>query len=173
MSKTVIYGNGSVASLACFFLRHDSEHEVVAFCVDAEFMDTATMHDLPVIALDELVERYPPEGFSVFIAMGFRKLNRDREQRYERLKGMGYSFVSYVSSTATVAPDAEMGANNFLMERWRQRHHGPGNDDRTSQRHREPLLLRLPSRRLRPRDDRGSLLRRRELHHQERRDDQP
>lgn len=53
MAKVIIFGIGQIAEIAHFYLTHDSEHEVVAFTVDKEFLNQNTFHDLPVVAYEE------------------------------------------------------------------------------------------------------------------------
>jgi FlaA1/EpsC-like NDP-sugar epimerase len=60
MAKVIIFGIGQIAEIAHFYLTNDSEHEVVAFTVDKEFLEKEKFHDLPVIAYEELIEKYPP-----------------------------------------------------------------------------------------------------------------
>lgn len=116
MAKVVIYGNGQVAGLAHYFLTHDSEHDVVAFTVDREFVREKSMFDLPVIPLDEIRKSYHPDSHRMFVAMGYGRVNRDREERYLQTKALGYDFVTYVSSRATTWPDLKLGANCFILE---------------------------------------------------------
>ncbi len=48
MSKVVLFGLRDFASLAHYYLKYDSPHEVVAFTVDREFVpDQPTFRRLP------------------------------------------------------------------------------------------------------------------------------
>ncbi len=38
MARVIIFGVQDFASLAHYYLEHDSEHEVVAFSVNAEYL---------------------------------------------------------------------------------------------------------------------------------------
>jgi len=116
MSQVIIFGNGLVASLAHFYLTHDSEHEVVAFTVDRTHVGDATLFDLPVVPFDEVVERYPPDQFRMFVAVGYGRMNKFRQERYEQSKALGYELISYVSSKASTWPGAMIGDNCFIME---------------------------------------------------------
>ncbi len=116
MAKVVIYGNGQVAGLAHYFLTHDSEHEVVAFTVDREFVREQSVYDLPVVPLDEVRKAYHPSSHKMFVAMGYGHVNKDREARYLQTQALGYDFVTYVSSRATTWPDLVVGDNCFILE---------------------------------------------------------
>jgi len=117
MAEVVIFGVKDFASLAHFYLRHDSEHRVVAFTVHREFMpDEGEFEGLPVVPLEELETSYPPDRVSAFAPMSHRKMNRLREGVYNDLKGRGYQLISYVSSRATTFPAGRIGDNCFILE---------------------------------------------------------
>ena len=117
MAEVVIFGVKDFASLAHFYLRHDSEHRVVAFTVHREFMPAEREFEgLPVVPLEELEQSYPPDRVSAFAPMSHRKMNRLREGIYNELKGRGYRLISYVSSRATTFPEGRIGDNCFILE---------------------------------------------------------
>jgi sugar O-acyltransferase (sialic acid O-acetyltransferase NeuD family) len=117
MADVVIFGVKDFASLAHFYLRHDSEHRVVAFTVHREFMPVeGEFEGLPVVPLEELEASYPPDRVSAFAPMSHRKMNRLREGIYNDLKGRGYRLISYVSSRATTFPEGRIGDNCFILE---------------------------------------------------------
>jgi sugar O-acyltransferase (sialic acid O-acetyltransferase NeuD family) len=116
MSQVVVFGNGMVAKLAHFYLTHDSAHDVVAFCVDREHARTDTLLGLPVVPFDEVVGRYPPTSHRMFVAVGYGRMNKFREERYNQAKALGYELISYISSKSTIWPEAVIGDNCFIME---------------------------------------------------------
>lgn len=117
MADVVVFGVKDFASLAHFYLRHDSEHRVVAFTVHREFMPAEREFEgLPVVPLEDLETTYPPDRYSAFAPMSHRKMNRLREGVYNELKGRGYQLISYVSSRATTFPEGKIGDNCFILE---------------------------------------------------------
>jgi len=117
MADVVIFGVKDFASLAHFYLRHDSEHRVVAFTVHRDFLPAEREFEgLPVVPLEELETTYPPDRYSAFAPMSHRKMNRLREGIYNELKGRGYQLISYVSSRATTFPEGKIGDNCFILE---------------------------------------------------------
>ena len=116
MKPVVLFGNGRVASLAHFYLTHDSEREVAAFTVDRDHVTDGTLFGLPVVPADEVLVRFPPDRFDMFVAVGYGRINKFREGKYLQVKEMGYELISYVSSKATVWPGTEIGDNCFIME---------------------------------------------------------
>lgn len=115
-SRVVIFGESQLASLAHFYLTHDSEHEVVAFCVDAAYRDADTFEGLPLIDFETVEASYPPDAYKMFLPLSFKKMSHLRREKYETAKEKGYSLISYVSSEATTWPDLDVGENCFIFE---------------------------------------------------------
>lgn len=74
----VIVGAGEFAQIACEYFRHDSDYTVVAFSVERDFLLRRTLAGLPVVAYEELEQRYPPDRYAVFVAIPATHLNRLR-----------------------------------------------------------------------------------------------
>ncbi|MGH9320209.1 MAG: acetyltransferase [Vicinamibacteria bacterium] len=116
MAKVVIFGLRENSSLAHFYLTHDSEHEVVAFSVHAEHVESSEFEGCPVVDFESVQDTYPPGEFALFAPLSPTGMNRVRESVYAEAKEKGYGLVSYVSSKATVFPGAEIGENCFILE---------------------------------------------------------
>jgi sugar O-acyltransferase (sialic acid O-acetyltransferase NeuD family) len=116
MSRVVIFGIGDYGRIAERYLTADSEHEVVAFTVNRDYIDRETLNELPIVAFEDLQSSYPPDEVQLLIAAGFSKVNEVRAGIYEACKALGYSFVSYVSSKAMVWEDVPIGENTFIFE---------------------------------------------------------
>lgn len=113
----MIFGLRDFASLAHFYLKHDSNHNVVAFTVNQEFMPSnPAFEGLPVIPFEELEKNYPPTDFKFFAPMSHKKMNRLRHDIYQQAHVKGYEMISYVSSKATTFPDLTIGDNCFILE---------------------------------------------------------
>jgi sugar O-acyltransferase (sialic acid O-acetyltransferase NeuD family) len=115
MAKVVIFGNELTAELALFYLQTDSEHEVVAFTVNQEYIKEPNYKGLPLVPFEEVEKLYPPTEFSFFAPLTEREMNRMRARIYQEAKDKGYSFISYISSKATVLTD-QIGENCFILE---------------------------------------------------------
>lgn len=116
MKKVVLFGAGDIAEVAHFYLTHDSEYEVVAFTVDQEYLNDETFCGLPVVPFEKVEEIYPPEKYSMMIAISYARLNRVRANKYYQAKEKGYKLISYVSSKATTWPNMQIGENCFILE---------------------------------------------------------
>ena len=115
--RVVLFGVGQVADLAHFYLTHDSPHEVVAFSQHGARMKATSYRGLPVVPFEEVVATYPPDGFAMFISIGYSRMSKVRQGIYEEAKAKGYELVSYVSSSAITWPGLEIGDNCFIQEK--------------------------------------------------------
>lgn len=116
MAKVVVFGVLDTSELAHFYLRYDSEHEVVAFTVNEEFLKENKFKGLPVVAFEEVEQFFSPDDYLFFAPMTGRGMNKNREKIYLEAKAKGYRFISYISSKATVFPETEIGENCFILE---------------------------------------------------------
>jgi sugar O-acyltransferase (sialic acid O-acetyltransferase NeuD family) len=116
VKPVVLFGIGAVARMAQFLWTNDSPREVVACTVDRDFMQGKSSLGLPVVPFDEVTSQYPPSDFDMFVAVGYSRMNRFREQRFQQAKQLGYTLPSYVSSRATTWPGLALGENCFVME---------------------------------------------------------
>jgi sugar O-acyltransferase (sialic acid O-acetyltransferase NeuD family) len=116
MKPLVVFGTGPIATIVHFYLTHDSPIQVVAFTADQTHIADDEFLGLPVVPFDRVVELYPPDRFSMFIAIGFSRMNKVREARYHQAKEAGYELATFVSSKATTWPGSVIGDNCFIME---------------------------------------------------------
>jgi sugar O-acyltransferase (sialic acid O-acetyltransferase NeuD family) len=116
VTRAVIFGTSGLGRLMYYYLTHDSPHDVVAFCIDAERITEREMFGLPIVAFEEVASLYPPEDHQMCVAVGVTRVNHLRAERFAQARSAGYGFVRYVSSRASVWPDLELGANSVVME---------------------------------------------------------
>jgi sugar O-acyltransferase (sialic acid O-acetyltransferase NeuD family) len=116
MAKVVLFGVMDTAELAHYYLEHDSDHEVVAFTVNREYMQEDTFRGLPLVAFEDVETLFPPQEYSFFVPMTGRNMNRNREKIYNEAKAKGYSFISYISTHATILDKSVVGENCFILE---------------------------------------------------------
>ena len=117
MARVVIFGVQDFAQLACYYLRHDSEHEVVAFSVHEAYIPAGrTFEGLPVLPFERIEETCDRASHHFFAPLSQRRMGRLRESVYRQIKEKGYPLISYVSTRATVFPGARIGENCFVLE---------------------------------------------------------
>ncbi|GAB3182070.1 acetyltransferase [Telluribacter humicola] len=116
MAKVIIFGIMDTAELAHYYLQHDSEHEVAAFTVNREYLKEESFRGLPLVAFEDVETIFPPQEYQFFAPMTGRNMNRNREKIYNEAKAKGYSFISYISSHATILDRSVVGENCFILE---------------------------------------------------------
>jgi sugar O-acyltransferase (sialic acid O-acetyltransferase NeuD family) len=114
--QLVIYGIGETADIAYEYFTHDSDYEVVAFTVDAEYKTGDEHLGLPVLDFGTLENMHPPGKVEIFAASTYNKLNRVRTKMYRAAKAKGYTCANYISSKAFVWHNVEIGDNVMIFE---------------------------------------------------------
>lgn len=116
MAKIIIFGIEDFAELAHYYLENDSEHEVVAFSVNEQYLpESKSFKGLPVIAFENIEQDYSVNEYKFFAPMSPKNMNQLRESVYNSIKLKQYELISYISSKATVF-DNEIGDNCFILE---------------------------------------------------------
>jgi len=116
MKQLVVFGAGDLARVAQFYFSRDSEYEVVAFTVHESFIQCTECDGLPLVAFESVEERYPPERFEMFVAVGTRQLNKVRAEVCRAARDKGYRLATYLSSKALYLGEVNRGDNCLILE---------------------------------------------------------
>jgi sugar O-acyltransferase (sialic acid O-acetyltransferase NeuD family) len=116
MKDVVIFGAGDQAEVAYVCLTEDSPYNVAAFTVDGSHLDKRELFGVPVLPFEELDKTHPPDRCDMFVAVGFKRVNRVRRELYDKCKAQGYELISYVSSKAIRVGPVEIGDNCLILE---------------------------------------------------------
>ncbi len=116
MSQIVLFGDGKIAEELYVYFSNDSAHEVVGFTVDRDHRRHDNLFGMPVVDFEDVTERFAPESYAMFVAIGYHQLNALREQKFTQAKAKGYRLVSYVSSKAANIGGVKVGENSIVLE---------------------------------------------------------
>ena len=114
MQKIIIFGTGELAQRIFYYLRN-SEDKVVAFSANESNIDSNELLGLPVVAFENIEEKYSPEEFSMFIALAYSDMNKKRAKFFDEAKSKGYELYSYVHPSTKIWDEFEMGENCFIL----------------------------------------------------------
>lgn len=114
--KLVIVGTSAFAQIAHEYFTHDSEYEVVGFSVERAYLAQPELCGLPVVAFEEIEQRFAPDEHDVYVAVVYTQLNRLRARLSRTAKSKGYRLATYVSSAAFVWRNVEIGEHCFIFE---------------------------------------------------------
>ena len=112
----VLFGTGRLARTILYFLVHESPYEIAAVTVDREHMKGDETFGLPTFPFETLPETHPPDAYDLFLALGYRRMNRLREERFRQAKEMGYQLISHISPRASTWPNLEIGENCLVLD---------------------------------------------------------
>ncbi|RLE17281.1 MAG: transferase [Actinobacteria bacterium] len=112
----VLFGSGRYARTIHFFLENDSPYAIAATTVDEEFVDADQAFGLPTVSFERVHDRYPPDSFDMFIALGYRQMNHVRMERYSEAKRRGYHLITHVSPRASTWQNLTVGDNSIVLD---------------------------------------------------------
>jgi len=117
MKKVVVFGTSYFGRLVYVYLKKDSRYEVVAFTLNREYINkTEKFMGLDVVPFEEIESLYPPDHFAMFVAIGYKRVNKSRAELYQACKNKGYELITYINSKATLWGENEIGDNCFIFE---------------------------------------------------------
>jgi len=117
MAQVIIFGIKDLAELAHYYLQTDSEHNVVAFSVNEQYLPESNLfHNLPVVPFENIEKVYPARDYMFFAPLTHKNMNRDRENVYREVKIKGYKMINYISSKAIIFNNLKIGDNCFVLE---------------------------------------------------------
>lgn len=114
--KLVIFGTSSNSKLARYYFEKDTEYKVVAFTVNQQYITEKIFCDLPVVPFEEIQTTFPSNEYDVFVAIGYTKMNKIREEKYNEIKAMGYKLPNYISPRCSFLTEEPIGDNNLILE---------------------------------------------------------
>ncbi|MFN5288772.1 MAG: acetyltransferase, partial [Planctomycetia bacterium] len=114
--KVILFGLGDFSRIAFLYLQRSSEFEVVAFTVHSQFIQAPLFMDKPVVPFETVSNEFPVTDFRMFVAIGFKNLNKARSEIYHQCKSKGYELITYVSPHAFVFDQSCLGDNCFVFE---------------------------------------------------------
>ncbi len=115
MQKIILAGNAVTAEILYAYLTQDSRYSVSACVVDDDYIDSATMKEVPSVGISNVVKDYPPTEYKVIMAMGYDNINRVRETTFLKLQELGYIIETYVHPDAKVYTTNPIGIGSIIL----------------------------------------------------------
>lgn len=112
--KLIVFGNGGHArTIHGYFF---DEEVIKGFVVDDPFVD-----DQPIIGsttvypLSKINDHFPPDEYSILVALGFRDLNEFRMRKSIELRGLGYDFVGFIDKSVRTPGRFNVQSNTIIL----------------------------------------------------------
>jgi sugar O-acyltransferase (sialic acid O-acetyltransferase NeuD family) len=114
--KLIIVGTGAFAEVACSYFEELGNYEVLAFACDATHKTSNEIYGRNLFAIEKLYEFYKPSDVDVFVAIGYRKMNKIRQRIYLEMKERGYHCATFVHPGVRIWSSTTIGDNVFIIE---------------------------------------------------------
>ena len=114
MKKIILFGNGSYAKTLTYYIENTTDWEIVAYCTDLISIET-TFNNKPYVPLCELLNKYAPKEYEIVMGIGYRNMNNLRKEKFNLLKGMGYTFANLIHPSA-ILNNTILGEGNIILE---------------------------------------------------------
>ena len=113
--KCVIFGTTDFGKMLRFYFEKYADVQIVAYTVDKTYLGSDVYDGLPAVAYEEVEKVYPPEEYTMVIALGYKKMNQIRQQKFEDAKRKGYTIENFFHPSA-VNDAVEIGEGNIILE---------------------------------------------------------
>lgn len=116
MRNLLIWGTGTIAELANFYFTNDTDYSVCGHVeTDPKANPKIDKKFGNIFSFKDAILKFSPSDTDFFVAIGYQKTNKVREQRFNEVKNAGYTCASYISSKASVL-NTDVGENTFILE---------------------------------------------------------
>ena len=112
----IIIGTGLFAEVAKCYFDELSDYQVVGFSCHHRYRYADEIYGLPLYSLEELEGFHLKNEISIFIAIGYKEMNKVRQRVFEEVKALGYSFASFVHPEVKIWSTTSLGDNVFIFE---------------------------------------------------------
>lgn len=112
----VISGTGLNAEVITTFIEEAKMGDVAAFTIDGEYVDRQEYLGRPVVALEELPERFPAEQYCVVNCIGYNSMNDTRRRISNTLRQQGYELPGFIHPSALIDPSVQFGSNFIAVQ---------------------------------------------------------
>jgi sugar O-acyltransferase (sialic acid O-acetyltransferase NeuD family) len=117
IKRVAVAGNGQAAEILLDYLSDDERYEVVTVIADqiSEYDHKQSHCGFPLVSVDEFIANDFLQTVGVFMAVGYRNLNRDRDEFFRRLRRSGVNFLTYVHPQASVSNSVHLGSGSIVL----------------------------------------------------------
>ncbi len=111
--KTFIFGAGALARVLFYYLDQAGQTPR-GFVVDDAWCTDESFCGLPQVPFSRIAEHFPPAEYSVYVAVGYGKMNAARKDAFLRLRALGYQTPNFIHSSVLNASIA-IGKGNLVF----------------------------------------------------------
>ncbi len=112
----IIVGTGLFAEVAGAYFSEYTDYQVTGYACHRKYIVGKEIYGLPLSAIEDLLDSYPPGCFDMFVAIGYAQMNRMRQKVYEEIRAKGYTCATFVHPNVKIWPSTLLGDNVFIFE---------------------------------------------------------
>lgn len=116
MKNIIIFGPNDLGRLLKFYIDTTDKRNIVAFTVDREYMESESFLGLPVIPFDEIETYFSPDEYEILLAIGNKRMNEIRKNKFFECKQKGYTIASYIHPNCSFHCE-DIGEGNIFLEK--------------------------------------------------------
>lgn len=115
MKNLIIVGNSVTANIMIGYLSLDPRFNIICTVVDEKYMNIGNNLGIKCVGLTGIQKYYNPTNHYVLMAVGYGNLNKTRQSLFERLKKLGYKFVTYIHPDARTYSHHRIGEGSVVL----------------------------------------------------------
>ena len=112
----IILGTSHFSEYVYKTIKIEDSADVVAFCVDRQYIDKKEFMGLHIVAFEDLDKLYDMSKYEVLITVGYSNMNDNRKFIFNKCIEKGYKIHTYKSSRAMIDSD-RIGTGSIIMPR--------------------------------------------------------
>lgn len=113
--QILIFGAGAMGELMHHYFSTQGR-KIAAFVVTSEYLTKKPFHGLPLVDINCVVDKYPPNKFTIFVAINYINMNKLREKICNECLSLGYTLESYIHPSAITPGSFELAQNTVILE---------------------------------------------------------
>jgi len=114
--KLVIVGTGLFPEVARCYFEELAGYDILAYACHKEYKNSDNIYGLPLHTIENLCNIHPPNEVEVFVAIGYKHMNKMRQKVYEEVKELGYKCATFVHPDVKIWNSTNLGDNVFIFE---------------------------------------------------------
>ncbi|MBE5889761.1 MAG: acetyltransferase [Lachnospiraceae bacterium] len=116
MNKFIVIGANKFAEMLSHYVEYYNRKVCCGYSVEQEYIKSDEAFNKKLVPYEQLENLYPPDEFSVLLAIGYKNMNGLRERFYNELLSRGYEIESFIHPTVHFEIGTEIGNANIILE---------------------------------------------------------
>lgn len=113
-NKVVIFGNTEFSYMLAEYIQRFYNACVAAFVVNKAYITASKFHGIDVFDFEDIEDKFKTDEVDFVLGIGYKSMNKIREQIYVEIKAKGYNVASFVHPNAVVETE-DLGEGNIIL----------------------------------------------------------